>query len=356
MSGRTHPWAGAWAAALKALLGPQDQAAMARGGNLLGRGALGQLNAEAGRFLATVADKGTGRAHRAEVRIPALDEEQWSAVVPALEPWHAVLRDGAVPHELADPARTAGHRIAPDARDLVLACTCRPRRLPCAHVAALLQHLSARLTATPALLLTVRGLSLSRILRRLAPAQAVSPGPAPPSGSVPGEDVDLLVGDAARRAGLLLGGAAEAPSTDPLTDAVRVLATPAGLPRLGHLAEHTRRPTAQLLQALLAHRYAGPAAAHTVVHPPATLSRKALREAVAEVESARRTAGRIDATVEGRITDEQAGIELRRGPDGRWHPFTRGPSGDWAPAPGAAAGARAAYEAARTAHQQRRRV
>ena len=55
----------------------------------------------------------------------------------------------------------------------------------------------------------------------------------------------------------------------------------------------------------------------------------------------------------GTITDAGAGVRLRRGPDGRWHPFTLARK-QWWPADGANASAGTAYQAAARARAARR--
>jgi hypothetical protein len=75
--------------------------------------------------------------------------------------------------------------------------------------------------------------------------------------------------------------------------------------------------------------------------------------AVDEVRS-RRTFAVGDLAVEaGTITDAGAGIRLRRGPDGQWHPFTLARE-QWWPAAGADPSAGAAYQAAARARALRR--
>jgi hypothetical protein len=75
------------------------------------------------------------------------------------------------------------------------------------------------------------------------------------------------------------------------------------------------------------------------------------------VEEAARRVTRPAVTAEpdaaaGIVTNTVSGIQIRRGPDGRWYPFTRSAQ-RWWPAPGASPQADAAFAAALRARRAR---
>jgi hypothetical protein len=173
---------------------------------------------------------------------------------------------------------------------------------------------------------------------------------APPG--VPATDLlELLAADAAERATALLAGGTAA-TEDPLVDAVRLLATAAGAPHAGATARLTGIPEDDVRRLVLAHRHGGTAgvAAALAATPCGT---QEMAAAVTEVRR-RRALAVGELTLEpGAITDAGAGVRLRRGPDGRWYPFTLARA-QWWPATGANASVGAAYQAAVRARALRR--
>ena len=172
--------------------------------------------------------------------------------------------------------------------------------------------------------------------------------------SVPAsDDLELLVGDAAARAAAMLAdtapGAADhgadlAIDADPLVDAVRMLATPGGAPRMGTAARLTGLAEDELHRLVLAWRHGGPGAVAATLRPsPCGADEMAV--AVAEVRRQRVLPVGDLEVAPGSVTDPGAGVRVRLGTDGRWHPFTAARS-EWWPASGAAESAGAAYQSA----------
>lgn len=149
---------------------------------------------------------------------------------------------------------------------------------------------------------------------------------------------------------MLVGGATQV--EDPLVDAVRLLATPAGAPHTAQVARRSGVPEDELRRLLLAHRHGGTAGVATAL--AATPCDAEEMTAAANEVRRRRALAVGELSVEaGTITDTGAGVRVRRGPDGRWYPFTLA-RGHWWPAAGAGTGAGAVYQAAVRARSARR--
>ncbi|MGW7003671.1 SWIM zinc finger family protein [Streptomyces sp. NPDC054933] len=383
----TSVWATGWMDSVNQAATPT---AIARGAQLQHDGAVGQITLTTGRILARINVKNTP-PRRTQLRVRPYPDHDWRRIINHLATNASTVtafHNGAVPHDLADPSRTASLPLLPTPDEIAFDCDCHTLVTCCLHAAALTHAVADRLQANPSLLFTVRGMAIPRLLNRLSPpstaatankAQAHPPGsPLPASrttqhqtNSTPPprtptehptrstlppstEDQAFLRTEAAHRARRLLAGTEQPTATDPLVDAVRTLATPLGLPRLSQVAERAGRSPAQLKQALLAHRHNGLAGAHTVIHPLA--HRPPRVDAALRAIAGIRTVGGELRVGEGHITDAPAGIQLRYGPDSRWHPYTAGLHGHWIPAPGADTDPQAAYDAARTVRRQRRRA
>lgn len=163
--------------------------------------------------------------------------------------------------------------------------------------------------------------------------------------------LELLAGDAAGRAAAMLAGTAPV-IDDPLVDAVRMLASAAGAGHLARAAELTGIGEDELRRLALAYRHGG-AAGVSAAREATPCDPEEMSAAVAAV-GGRRTFVAGELSVEaGAITDAGAGVRLRRGPDGRWYPFTLARN-QWWPADGASTSAGTAYQAAARARAARR--
>jgi hypothetical protein len=170
----------------------------------------------------------------------------------------------------------------------------------------------------------------------------------------------LLVSDAAARAEAVLAGkglageglAGDDPADgEPLTDAIRILATPDGARHAARAAELTGIPVDELRQLALAHRHGGAAGVAAAVGA-SEIGAADLDAAVAQVRRNRGLAVGDLAVSAGTVADPGAGVRIRFGPDGRWHPFTRARD-QWWPAPGADPSAGRAWQAALRARSRR---
>lgn len=172
-----------------------------------------------------------------------------------------------------------------------------------------------------------------------------------PPGVPDKEQLDLLAADAAARAAAILAGDTMV-TDDPLIDTVRLLASASGTPHTTQAAQLTGIPVDDLRRLVIAYRHGG-AAGVAAAHEATPCDPDEMSMAVDEVRR-RRTFAVGELSVDpGTITDAGAGIRLRRGPDGRWHPFTLA-RGQWWPAGGVNASASAAYQAAVRARSLRR--
>ena len=164
-----------------------------------------------------------------------------------------------------------------------------------------------------------------------------------PPGVPDKELLHLLTADAAERATALLAGHPTV-TADPVTDAVRLLASAEGAAHTARAAELTGLPEDELRRLTLAHRHGGTAGVSAALEAT-PCGTEEMSAAVEEVRRRRTFAVGELAIDAGTITDAGAGIRLRRGPDRRWYPFTHARE-QWWPASGANASAGAAYQAA----------
>jgi hypothetical protein len=172
-----------------------------------------------------------------------------------------------------------------------------------------------------------------------------------PTGVPDSGQLKLLAADAAGRATALLAGCATT-AEDPLIDAIRLLATPAGAPHAAAAARQTGIPEDDLRRLVLAYRHGG-ADGVTAALAATPCDHEAMAEAEDEVRRRRGFAVDNLSTTPGEITDTGAGVRLRLGTDARWYPFTLART-QWWPAPGANASPAAAYQAAVRARSLRR--
>ncbi|MFD3729863.1 hypothetical protein [Streptomyces sp. NPDC058632] len=298
-------------------------------------------------------------------------------------------------------------------------CALDAANAACPHSVALGMLLAERLRTTPAPLFTLRGRPHQYVKKRLrsngadsgqagtpvsgappaataptlVPAQATEPDPpgppAPqvpdpvdldltgarpvPTGSLPeppaplpaAEALDALATDAAHRAGALLDGAlpegqelpagpGSGPGTDPGSDIARFLALPHGAPFRQAAMDRLGLDLIGLGHYQLAHTHGGPGGAAAYLEP-FTVDHDVLADAQARIQPLRPAATAPIGCEHNRLTDDAAGIQLRYGPDGRWHPY-RAPYGVWQPVPGPSADPARAYRAARAAGRTNRRT
>ena len=175
-----------------------------------------------------------------------------------------------------------------------------------------------------------------------------------PPGPVPDlAQLRLLVADAADRAAAMLTDAYPAiEADDPLVDAVRILATPAGRLHTAQAARLTGLPEEELRWLVLAYRHGGIGGVAAALGAHAAEPDQ-LASAVREVRKHRVLAiGELVAD-QGTVVDPGADVQIRLGSDGRWYPFTSGRD-RWWPAPGAAGSPGEAYQAALRARSLRR--
>jgi hypothetical protein len=169
---------------------------------------------------------------------------------------------------------------------------------------------------------------------------------------VPHEELlDLLAADAAGRATAMLAGS-HTVTEDPLIDAVRLLASPSGPPHTARAAQLTGIGEDELRRLTLAYRHGGTAGVSAALEAT-PCDTDEMSAAVDEVRRRRTFAAGDLSADSGTITDAGAGIRLRLGPDGRWHPFTLARQ-QWWPASGASPSAAVAYQAAVRAQSARR--
>jgi hypothetical protein len=171
-------------------------------------------------------------------------------------------------------------------------------------------------------------------------------GPAP----LPDPDtLELIVGDAARRAAVIGGGEPDPRDDDPLVDAIRLLAQAPTPERHQAISRNTGLAEADVRRLLLAFRHGGTAGVHAAIGATPLVDER-VEEAARRVT--RPVVAAELAAAAGIVTDTVRGVQIRHGPDGRWYPFTR--SGQrWWPARGASPQADAAFAAATRARRAR---
>ncbi|KFG71458.1 hypothetical protein [Streptomyces mutabilis] len=349
-----------------------------------------------------------GRPARARLLVEELTAAQWERIETAITtrtPTTSTIGD-----DLADPHHTAGIPLLPSARDLSHHCTCTqaPAGDPCAHTLAVGLLLAERLRTAPAPLFTLRGRPYQHIKKRLRDGEltTVAAGPAPasvpfpaapplarpvtdPTPVIPAQqpasmpepaDLDLttarpvlagplpeppaplpalsaqqaLVADAAHRARALLTGTEQPTGPDTGSDLARFTALEHGAPFRQAAMDHLALDVVAMGHLTLAHAHGGTAGAATYLHRY-TLDHDVLARAQADIQPLRPAPNATVECEDNHLTDPAAGIQLRYGPDGRWHPYLA-PYGTWQPVPGPAADPADAYRSARTAARAHRRT
>ncbi|MEV7011229.1 hypothetical protein [Streptosporangium sp. NPDC051022] len=372
MTDTTSPWALAWELAHKQATG--SPATLAQGHNIyLAGGVPARLDSQPGQISAVVTPR-HGEPARATIRIAPLSREEQQALAAALTRSHhkGALLKGQLPAELADPAHTGDVPIVPSAAQVTFTCDCR--QAPCQHTAALGHALTQRLHANPSLLTVLRGLPhryLTDLLHAPAPTAVAAPekhnrprtpprlagsyiaahqayqnwhnstpppltreaadGDAPttrfpdmvlPEPPAPAPSLQLLrhlATEAAHQAQRLLTD--DTPlETDPVADAVRLTTSlPAG--RRTEDVAHRLDMEPQVFRRLLkTYALAGSPGIRVTRHPYPDAP-QTLQQAATVIDPLRPDPTTPLTTVDNRVTDPTADIEIRHGHDGRWYPF-----------------------------------
>ncbi|MEU9588961.1 SWF or SNF family helicase [Streptomyces sp. NPDC048193] len=159
-------WGQAW---LKALEDAALDGAQVKTGRRLARaGAVGAVSVRPGRITAVVKDRDR-TAHRADVLLEELSDEQWDRFVDmAVErSGHvAALLDREMPPHLVEDAASAGIDLLPGLGDLEPECDCGAWD-HCGHTAALCYQVARLLDQDPLVLLLMRGRGESAVLSAL---------------------------------------------------------------------------------------------------------------------------------------------------------------------------------------------
>ncbi|MYR45831.1 SWF or SNF family helicase [Streptomyces sp. SID5910] len=159
-------WGQAW---LKALEDAAMDGAQVKAGRRLARaGAVGAVSVRPGRITAVVQDRDR-TAHRADVLLERLSEDQWDRFVDmAVErSGHvAALLDREMPPHLVEDAASAGIDLLPGLGDLEPECDCEAWD-HCGHTAALCYQVARLLDQDPFVLLLMRGRGEGAVLSSL---------------------------------------------------------------------------------------------------------------------------------------------------------------------------------------------
>ncbi|MCX4231316.1 SWF or SNF family helicase [Streptomyces sp. NPDC020707] len=380
-------WGQAW---LKALEDATLDLKQLKAGRRLARaGAVGAVSVRPGRVTAVVNDR-DHTAHRADVLLPELSEEQWDRFLGmAVErAGHiAALLDREMPPHLVEDAATAGVELLPGLGDLEAECDCDAWD-HCGHTAALCYQVARLLDQDPFVLFLLRGRGERQLLDELqlrsvsgstaaavrqetvreatyagvdaaeayaageilpplpeAPEVPVEPG-LPPSLDTetdPGAGVDpaaleFLAAQAAVEAHRLIvdalsaGHEQRAPEAEltPAQDAVRLASGGPEVPVAARLAEGSGRDREGLALAVRSWEYGG-ASALDVLESDRPADAEPLARARAALESAWEEDERpVLRASRSRWTAADGQSQLRLGPDGRWWPY-RKEGGRWAP-------------------------
>ncbi|EDY52703.1 hypothetical protein [Streptomyces clavuligerus] len=388
------PLAGAWKQTFH--LATHGSTSYTKGLNLARNGAVAQIQTQHGTISAPVAAKKA--THRATIHLPELTTDQWEKLTARLADDPQAVADllaNRIPATIADSGHAGGISIVPPADHITFSCSCPTGRAHhvCDHSAALGHTVAERLATTPSLLFGPRGMTIRALAARVRDlVDGADPGhlPADTNGTVraaqlyslaahrppqtepdlsldttdpptwtdaphPGpraQDLTRMTADASARARALLAGAATAEPHDELADILRILASPDGPEHMAAAQHATGVPEATLRAMMIGYRHGGPAGAHATLAPAPTAP-DLLEQARATAQTSR-AAGLGTLTADsGAVTDTTAGVQIRPGPDGRWHPFTLWRADEWRPAPGACDDPAEAFRAARRARATR---
>ncbi|MDH6218033.1 SWF or SNF family helicase [Streptomyces pseudovenezuelae] len=374
-------WGQAW---LKALEDAALDSQQLKAGRRLARaGAVGAVSVRPGRITAVV--QGRDRtAHRADVLLQELSEEQWDRLLEMTveRAGHvAALLDREMPPHLVEDASAAGVELLPGMGELEPECDCDAWD-HCGHTAALCYQLARLLDEDPFVLLLIRGRAERALLdelqaRSAAPVEApagpqgvdaaeayaagdiLPPLPAPPElpaspGVPPSLDTEVqpgpgidpaalrhLIARTAVEARRLLAEALRAGPEQPgaeaeLTvgqDAVRLAVDALDEAVVDRLAHGSGRSRDDLTAAVGAWRVGG-AASLSALEEEWSVTGETLARTRAALESAWDEEERPALRMRGnRWTVVGAPAQLRLGQDGRWWPYRR-EQGRWVPVSG----------------------
>lgn len=182
-------WAAAFTTAFEQFV--TDRELLTAGRALLASGALERPTVHASLASTRISLPTSTSVIRPTLSTPTLTPTQWQQAATALAGTKLAeeVLDGRLPAPLADPSRTGGVPLLPQADQLTVNCTC-PSAGRCAHTAALGYALAEHAKTTPGVLLTYRGRTQRRFRTqvRLA-AHALVPGalepPSAPSTTEP---------------------------------------------------------------------------------------------------------------------------------------------------------------------------
>ncbi|MFC5781393.1 SWIM zinc finger family protein [Streptomyces aureus] len=407
-------WGQAWVDALEA--STLDAGRLSRGRTYARKGMVGPVTVTPGVLRAEV-EGSAPWPYDAAVHLRVLTDAQWDTLLDAIAAQAgrtAALLDSEMPADLVDDARTAGVSLLPEASELDPECSCPDWGYPCKHAAALCYATVAHLDDDPFWLFTLRGRTKDAILTALRTRRQAHTGAAPEAGgtsrgrgvpardafashsgvftppaprtegaeSAPADsgpapsplatmppsdasfsldDLETLTRDTAQRARALTAGHTASLTCTPLDDAVRLAASGVGEHWFHQLVHATGLPPLDFALLVRAQRHGGPVGV-TVARVPLTPDATAMAAARAalcnpdnaEVEDD--TASTVRVRVwRNRLTADDEGVQIRLGPDDRWHPYTRegrGSTARWWPCAPATADPVAAFVAARTAAAQ----
>ncbi|MFF9786278.1 hypothetical protein [Streptomyces nigrescens] len=390
----TARWATAWTQLLETRV---PSSLLAEGHALLRDHAAGALQVNPG-FIYTTFPTGTGEL-RPRIDVPVLTDAQWDQIYESIASQPDIVPSAgtqAVTDLLTDPHYTSGIPILPAAEDLAFTCSCQTAAEPCVHTAALGLMTANRARTVPIAMFVLRGRAhqhLKKYLRRRAgrtntkaepPAQPAPSLPVflaampaqearyravylphtpaltgadttpvlanvkdePPAPSPSLTALNGLIIDAADRAAALLNGTLDS-DPDLTSDLARFTASEHGESYTEQAAQCLELSYVQMRQLTAAHRAGGPAAVHTYMHITDT-SPDVLAQAEAAIQDLRPSPFATLAREGNRLTDPAAHIQLRYGPDDRWHPYIER-FGDWRVVPRPDANPATAYKAARSA-------
>ncbi|BBC30706.1 uncharacterized protein SGFS_020000 [Streptomyces graminofaciens] len=377
-------WGQAWLKALEDAALDSEQVKVGR--RLARAGAVGAVSVRPGRVTAVVQDR-DGNAHRADVLLQELSDEQWDRFLDMTveRAGHlAALLDREMPPHLVEDAEAAGVDLLPGLGELEAECDCGAWD-HCGHTAALCYQVARLLDQDPFVLLLMRGRDERALLgdlqvrtlaatweERVAPegpqegvdaaeayaaGHALPPLPAPPvqpgepgvppsldteTRPAPGVDpaaLEFVAAQTARAAYRMLvealrPGHEQQPVGEALTiqqDAVRLAAGDPGRTVEARLASGSERDREGLALAVRAWRYGGRAGL-AVLEEEWRVGAESLARARAALEAAwdEDERPRLRAS-HNRWTVVGGSAQLRLGQDGRWWPY-RKERGRWWPA------------------------